>query len=493
MRPEAKRSKRDAANERLRVSFLGQAGPKLLELRELVSGTPGADLRDSVAHELVRLGETAGSLGFDQIASVAAYAADELRDGGDAAVLRAVARALRKAQGQPLFGAVVVVASGRLGDRLQAQAEHIVEPLLIVPEVSALLEALHLSAPAAVVVPASALDMARRLADEPFPTFVYGDQNDWDLRLQAVEAGASGFLPGGFTLAMALDLTRERAVQRDQGPVEVFVLAAEGAEREALLEALREGGMSAMASASPAEIAPALDVVTPDALVLGAVDGGADVRVLIRAVRSQDACGGVPILVLADPDGEQEAGALRAAGADDVLSPATPTGEIVARLEARVRRARSICQERDRVTRLPRRPAVLRTLDRHIGHARRRGGTLAVALVQLEGLADLGERWGRAAVNAGQRVLAEQLETRVRRVDVVGQLGPDVFVVGLPGCGETEIRRRMEEIRERFLRRCRGDARLKELTLAVGVADTETTPDRLLQRAEQDLLRARSR
>lgn len=483
---EAKRSKRNAANERLRVGFLASAGPQLAELRELLANS-GADGLESVAHELTRMANTARALGLTALSQAAERAAERahLGETADADLLGPVTFVLQRALPAPLVGSLLVVAEGAHAERLTAQSEGVVERVRLVPLGELELARRELERPVAVVMPARPVDTIRRLHDEGITVLAYGEANDWALRTAAAEAGARAFLPAQFELDAALDLARREATAGGSDPA-ALVVADAGPHRAALVAALDAAGLPVFAAGSPSEIGPALHVFCPDVVVMGARFGDRLAERAIGTIRGHADCGDAVIVVQGQP-----APSLWAAGADDAVAEVDPE-RIVDRVLRLARRAHAWPRDRDRVTHLPTRLATLRALDRHLANAGRHGEVLSVVLLRITGLETLRERSGRSGVNAARRALAAQLQRSVRRIDVVGLLASEVFVAALPGCRESEARPRTAEIVGGFEREIRGDQRLRGVGIAVGVADTETSVGLVVHRAAADLARARA-
>ncbi len=477
--------RKSANNRRLRAGFLAQAGAQIEEFSALLADDDDMDTRDSIGHQLGRMANTARALNFEDLAVHAQTAAKQLDNGTADLSLRMVAKAIRASMEAPRFGPVAIVASGALAEMLTSAAATTSEPVHIVESADELFKKLTVEPYTAIAFPSGSLDSVQKVvAEETFPVLVYGDPNNWKVRLAAVEAGSVGFLALPFELSELLELARWHLERSRQEPAEVFILANDDKHRRKLVSHLKSNGIPSMASANPAEIMPALDVVCPDALIIGERVGGKGAEVLIRAVRAHSHRGHVPLLVVGDP-GDPEA--LLTAGADDVMSSTATPKAIESRLRARLTRFDRVRRERHLVSGLPSRMGVLRDLDRHIANARRADQTLSVALVQVDGLIQARARWGKSAANAAQRLMATCLEGGLRRVDIVGQLGTDFFIAALPSCRISEARKRLREISRRFLSRCRGDHRLKALEFRVGLADTEGGIERLLLRADEDL------
>jgi len=482
-------SRKSANNHRLRAGFLAQAGMQVDEFRELLSNESDPDTRETVGHQLGRLANTARALNFTALADAAQSSAHALTQGSPDLSLRAVASAIQTSLPASRFGPVAIVASGPLAEMLESAAVTTSEPVHILSDGDVLLERLSTERYTAVAFPSGRLDLVSKVASShALPVLVYGDPNNWQIRIAAVEAGSVGFLALPFELSELLELARWHLERAQQDPCELFLLAPDVPERHRLAEHLVAHGIPTNASDNPGEIIPTLDVMCPDALIIASEVSGKRAEVLVRAVRAHSQRGHVPVLVLGDVEDNNQ---LLTAGADDVMPLETDPAVVEQRLRARLTRFDRVRRERHLVSGLPNRMGVLRSLDRHIANARRADQTLTIALVQVDGLLESRSQWGKAAANAAQRLMATCLEGGLRRIDMVGQLGPDFFIAGLPSCGITEARKRLAEISRHFLARCRGDRRLRNLEFRAGLADTEGGIDRLLLRADRDLHRAR--
>ena len=87
----------------------------------------------------------------------------------------------------------------------------------------------------------------------------------------------------------------------------------------------------------------------------------------------------------------------------------------------------------DRLTGLANRVTFERMLELEIARATRQGSPLAVAVLDVDGLTDIGERKGARVADEVLRHVASAIADRVRLLDTVARFGEDEFVVIAPG------------------------------------------------------------
>jgi diguanylate cyclase (GGDEF)-like protein len=443
--------------------------------------TADADLVESAAFELGRISRTAGAVGLPELQQAAADAAETLARGEVEGVLRGLLGTLApKAQHVSRFPPVYVLAGGALATRLRRQAGYSTEQVQVAHSLEQLVELKAEQVPAAIAVPSRLLEEAPEqvLALEA-PVFVYGAHEDWRQLLAAEDAGAAGFLPAEFEIPELVDLVR-RCVQPAALEAVVLLVASEPA---AIVQAFADEGIVAVAAAGPADLFGRLAEVHPDVLLLDA-GLGRGVPLLVRAIRRHRRWSGIPVICLgqgADHD------VLYAGGVDHVVSPTAELALLVRRSIASVRRLHAVKQDRDPVTGLLNRAGILRVLDGWLLNAQRRQRGLTVALLEIDGMKEMRETHGRAGVAAARRVVARTLLDGLRRVDLVGQVGPSTYLLALSGCGLEHAMRRVVELDRQLIRRCKADERLRGLMLRSGLADTDGSSKDLVLRAEREL------
>jgi diguanylate cyclase (GGDEF)-like protein len=143
----------------------------------------------------------------------------------------------------------------------------------------------------------------------------------------------------------------------------------------------------------------------------------------------------------------------------------------------------------DDLTGARRRGVGLAELQNEIDRARRTGGNLVAAFVDVDGLKSVNDGLGHVAGDALLRNVADGLRRHVRSYDLVVRLGGDEFLCALPGVSETEARARLADLA--------AELRVAEppRSVSFGLAELRDgeSPDSLIDRADHALLTFRRR
>jgi diguanylate cyclase (GGDEF)-like protein len=141
----------------------------------------------------------------------------------------------------------------------------------------------------------------------------------------------------------------------------------------------------------------------------------------------------------------------------------------------------------DELTGARRRGVGLEELQNEIDRARRTGGNLVAAFVDVDGLKSVNDGLGHAAGDALLRKVADGLRRHVRSYDLVVRLGGDEFLCALPGVNEAEARGRLADLA--------AELRMAEppRSVSFGLAELRDgeSPDSLIDRADHALLATR--
>jgi diguanylate cyclase (GGDEF)-like protein len=124
----------------------------------------------------------------------------------------------------------------------------------------------------------------------------------------------------------------------------------------------------------------------------------------------------------------------------------------------------------------------LEDLENEIARARREGGSLVAAYVDVDGLKSVNDEQGHAAGDELLRSVAGALARRMRPYDVLVRLGGDEFLCALPKITSVEARERFDDLRK-DLEDVGGS-----VTIGFSELRDDDSPAALIERADADLV-----
>lgn len=127
----------------------------------------------------------------------------------------------------------------------------------------------------------------------------------------------------------------------EQTNTRVLVIEDEAEIREFLVSQLEENGMRAMGLASGEEVKNAIEVFKPHAILLDQMMPGKSGREIVREIRSNVQYADIPIMMVTGLDAEVEKVESLSDGADDYVTKPFSIREVIARINALVRRSQA--------------------------------------------------------------------------------------------------------------------------------------------------------
>jgi len=163
-----------------------------------------------------------------------------------------------------------------------------------------------------------------------------------------------------------------------------------------------------------------------------------------------------------------------------------------------LRRRRQLADlgQRDELTGVPNRRAVLAFAQEQFELCRRLGLELSVALVDIDHFAQVNERSGRAAGDRVLRGFAKAAGEVLRGQERIGRYAGDTWLIVMPGTAIDELPALFERLGSRFASRpLPGLAHPHGITLSMGAApltDHDASVEALVDEANRQLVRAKA-
>jgi diguanylate cyclase (GGDEF)-like protein len=206
---------------------------------------------------------------------------------------------------------------------------------------------------------------------------------------------------------------------------------------------------------------------------------GADRHVRVRGSAHRDRAAADRTTAAADRD---RAAADRAKAAEERAHSAHDRS-LAARDRAEAARDRE-ASETDELTKVRRRGAGMKQLQREIDRARRGPEELVVAFVDVDGLKQVNDTDGHLAGDALLVAVADSTKACLRSYDLIMRFGGDEFVCVLPHAGVETVRERFTEVSNTLAAGVTGGS----ITVGFAALDNGDSPEDLIRRADHDLL-----
>jgi diguanylate cyclase (GGDEF)-like protein len=306
------------------------------------------------------------------------------------------------------------------------------------------------------------------------PLFIVSGDDGFATRLAAARAGAQAFFTKPLDIATAVERL-SMAIHPGQMDAPQILMVEDNeviAAYHAVL--LRNAGMRVENVPDPLTLMQYIGANVPDLILMDMYMPGCNGLELAAVLRQQDAYAGIPIVFLSsETDLGRQLEALDIGGDDFLTKPVEPR-RLIAAVAARVKRARAVraLMTHDSLTGLLNHTSVKDALERETAQARRAGTSLCLAMIDVDHFKQVNDRHGHPAGDRVLKALAQLLQQRLRRSDVVGRYGGEEFIVVLPDTDMVVACEILDRLRSAFGDiEYRAGAAVFKATFSVGVAN----------------------
>jgi diguanylate cyclase (GGDEF)-like protein len=202
----------------------------------------------------------------------------------------------------------------------------------------------------------------------------------------------------------------------------------------------------------PMQVMEPLIEFRPDLILMDMYMPGCSGLELAAMIRQQEAFVGVPIVFLSlETQLDRQLLALQLGGDDFLTRPIEPD-HLVAAVLSRARRARNLYtfMVSDSLTGLLNHTTIKERLEAEVASARRHRLPLAHAMIDIDHFKRVNDTYGHATGDHVLKSLAQLLQQRLRKTDVIGRYGGEEFAVILPSTSADAALAVVDQIRAGF-------------------------------------------
>jgi diguanylate cyclase (GGDEF)-like protein len=398
---------------------------------------------------------------------------------------------------------VLVEADAALAQDLTLQISHYGYDVRPVTSLAGAQAALAEAAPAALILNVSFLARGARAiltplqarADVP-PVIFISARHDLETHLMAVRAGGKAFFTQPVDAAVLVDRLDVLTARASPEPYRVLIVDDEPALARYHALMLEQAGVTTAVVSDPMQVMPPLIEFRPDLILMDMYMPGCSGLELAAVIRQQEAFVGIPIVFLSlETQLDRQLLALQLGGDDFLTRPIEPE-HLVAAVLSRARRARNLCtfMVSDSLTGLLNHTKIKERLEAEVASARRHRLPLAHAMIDIDYFKRVNDTYGHATGDQVLKGLAQLLQQRLRKTDVIGRYGGEEFAVILPNTSADAALVVVDQIRTGFEQvRHQSEGTDFRVTFSAGIAAFPPFGDatRLSEAADKALYRAK--
>jgi diguanylate cyclase (GGDEF)-like protein len=254
-------------------------------------------------------------------------------------------------------------------------------------------------------------------------------------RFAATYGGASTVLSANPRASEIANLARHAVVRRRAAMPTIIVLDDDPTFTSAIAQWLAEIGARVIRVHHPSWLAQTLDEHPPDLLLMDVSMPETSGLEICRMLRASSEWGELPIVFMTAHTDEHTKTMCFSSGGDDYVGKPVMKDELLARVRVRLDRARLYrdALDRDPVSGLLNRRALVAELGRLHERCHRREVPLAIAVVSLDGLADINAQGGDAAGDEALATLGALFSARLPAEALRARSRGGEFVVAIAG------------------------------------------------------------
>lgn len=325
--------------------------------------------------------------------------------------------------------------------------------------------------------------------------YVSENKDDIETRLLASRNGGEEFFYRALDPGQLIEKIEQYSHSNVQDPYRILVVDDSKAQAKYIENILIKTGMIPKIETDPMQVLVALEKFQPEIIIMDMYMPGCTGMELARVIRQQDKFHNVPIIYLSAEDDLNKQLHAMSLGGDDFLTKPIDPKHLIATLQNRGRRARSLIalMIRDSLTGLYNHTHTLHLLELEITKGVEQNKPVCFAMLDIDFFKKINDNYGHPIGDRVLKSLSLFLKQRLRKTDHIGRYGGEEFAIVLPNTTERDAKIIINEIRERFaeLPQPAGNGNFN-VTFSCGIAlSHEENAQSLCEKADQALYDAK--
>ncbi|WP_287879297.1 diguanylate cyclase [Aquitalea sp.] len=328
------------------------------------------------------------------------------------------------------------------------------------------------------------------------PLLFCSPRHDFEARLQAVRAGADGFLGWPLLAHELIDNLNFGDLGEKRDPLRVMIVEDMVSLADLYASVLQHHGVDTLQLTEPAGVLDNIVQFRPDLILMDMYMPDCNGVELAQIIRQQRLLDGIPILFLSVEKRQSIQLDTLTLGIDGFLTKPVAPEELVVTVINRARRYRKLRSYiiNDSLTGLLNHSHLYAQLEYEVLRAKRDQRALSLVMLDLDHFKTINDTYGHPAGDEVLVNLARFLKERLRRSDLISRYGGEEFAIVLPGTSQEDTARIMDALRQSFvLIEQPGNQRTFRQTFSAGISSLATAGDttELVQQADDMLYQAK--
>ena len=330
------------------------------------------------------------------------------------------------------------------------------------------------------------------------PVIFMGGHEDFQVRLEAVRAGAEGYFVKPLNVPRLAANIMRSIRKRHQDGERILIMDDDSDLLQHLETVLTQAGMVVETLSTPSHMIDRTCRFQPELVLMDLHMPEVSGDELAAMLRQFDKWDNLPILYLSQEQSQRERTRALMRGGDDFINKPVSEDYLIKTCRNRVRRLRDMQQAiaLDGLTGLLRHANIKAALETEMRSAKRSGNTLCVVMLDIDHFKHVNDTYGHGLGDIVISTIGTLLTQHFRQSDRLGRYGGEEFVAVLPNCDAAAAEQLVNKVREAFAEISFVDRRTSfSCTLSAGIADTHQFPElmaeQLLEQADSALYRSK--